>query len=86
VFGSPRGGYRTTVEHDERAEEMERDVDRMEHDSDKVGDRIDETRREWDAKERDPSVPGAQPDSEEEEESVPGVEADEETLREEGGA
>jgi hypothetical protein len=39
----------------------------MEEHSDKVGEQIDETRREWDAKERDPSIPGAQPDPEEEE-------------------
>lgn len=64
---------------------MERDAEHMENESERIGDHIDETRREWDAKEQDPSVPGAQPESEEEEESVSGVEADEETLSEEGG-
>ena len=64
---------------------MERDAERMEHEADRVGDHIDETRKDWESKEQDPSVPGAQPDSEEEEEPVPGVEADEEELSEEGG-
>ena len=64
---------------------MERDADEMEEHSDKVGERIEETRRDWEAKEQDPSIPGAQPDPDEEEESVPGVAADEETVSEEGG-
>ena len=64
---------------------MERDAERMEHEADRVGEHIDDTRRDWESKEQDPSVPGAQPDSEEEEESVAGVEADEDELSEEGG-
>ena len=40
----------------------------MEEHSDKVGERIEETRRDWEAKEQDPSIPGAQPDPDEEEE------------------
>ena len=73
------------MEHDEQAENLEHDADRMEHDSEKLGEHIDETRREWESKEQDPSVPGARPDPEEEEEAVPGVAVDEETLSEEGG-
>jgi hypothetical protein len=73
------------VEHEEQAERMEHDAERMEHDSERVGDRIDEARQDWEAKERDPSVPGAQPDPDEEQEPVAGAEADEETLDEEGG-
>jgi hypothetical protein len=73
------------MEHEERARKMERDADRMEEHSDKLGERIEETRRDWEAKEQDPTVPGAQPDPAEEEESIPGVGADEETLSEEGG-
>ena len=64
---------------------MKHDAERMEHDSERVGDHIDEARHEWEAKEQDPSVPGAQPDPHEEQEPVAGVEADEETLDEEGG-
>jgi hypothetical protein len=55
------------VEHEERAEDMERDADRMEHESEKVGDRIEEAKEDWEAKEKDTSVPGAQPDLEEDE-------------------
>ena len=60
---------------------MERDAERMEHESDRVGDHIDEARKDWDAKEQDPSVPGALPDPDKEQEP----EADEETLDAEGG-
>ena len=73
------------MEHEEPAEEMEQDAKRMEHDSDRVGEHIDEARREWEAKEQDPSVPGAQPDADEEQEPVAGAESDEEMLDEEGG-
>ena len=73
------------MEHEEQARELERDVDKLEKHSDEVGEQIEETRREWEAKEQDPSIPGAQPDPDEEEQSVPGVAADEESLSEEGG-
>jgi hypothetical protein len=73
------------VEHDEQAERMERDADRMEHDSERVGEHIDNTRHDWEAKEQDASVPGAQPDPGEEEEPVAGADTDEETVSEEGG-
>ena len=61
------------------------EADDMEHQADKVGEHIDETRRDWEAKEEDASVPGAQPDPGEEEEPVAGAEVDEETVSEEGG-
>ena len=73
------------MEHEEQAEEMEQDAKRMEHDSYRVGEHIDEARREWEAKEQDPSVPGAQPNADEEQEPVAGAESDEEMLDEEGG-
>ena len=57
------------IEHDEKAEELEREADSLEHDSDRVGERIDESRRDWAAKEQDPTVPGAQPDPDDEDES-----------------
>ena len=78
-------GTGPTMEHDEQAERMEHQADHMEHDSEQVGDQIDETRRDWEAKEQDPRVPGAQPEDPDEERSIPGVEADEEILREEPG-
>jgi hypothetical protein len=85
VFADPANGYRPSVEHEEQAQRMERDAERLEEESERVGGNIDEARRDWEAKEQDPSVPGAQPDPDEEQEPVAGAEADEETLSEEGG-
>ena len=73
------------MEHDEQAERLEREAQDMEKHSAEVGDRIEETKRDWEAKEDDPSVPGARPDPDESEEPVPGVAADEDLTREEGG-
>jgi hypothetical protein len=73
------------MEHEEQSEKLSRELDRLDEHSEEVGDQIDEARREWEAKEDDPAVPGAQPDPGDEEDSVPGVGADEETLSEEGG-
>jgi hypothetical protein len=73
------------VEYEEQAEEMEQDAQRMEHESDRVGEHIDDARKEWEAKEQDSSVPGAQPDEDEEQDPVAGAESDEEMLNEEGG-
>jgi hypothetical protein len=50
------------VEHEEHAEELEREADKLDEHSDEVGEDIDEARREWEAKEDDPGVPGAQPE------------------------
>jgi hypothetical protein len=73
------------MEHEDQTEKLSKELERLDEHSDEVGERIDEARRDWEAKEDDPSVPGAQPDPEDDEESVPGVAADEETLSEEGG-
>ena len=73
------------MEHERQAEKLERELERLDEHSDEVGDDIEDARREWEAKEGDPTVPGAQPDPAEQEESVPGVAADEEMLSEEGG-
>lgn len=73
------------MEHEEQAERMEEDAERMEDHSDQLGDQIDEVQSDWEGKERDPAVPGAQPAADDEEEPVPGVSADKETLSEEGG-
>ena len=73
------------MEHEERADELEQEAEQLDDHSDAVGEHIEDARREWEAKEDDPAVPGAQPDPGEDEESVPGVVADEETLADEGG-
>ena len=57
------------MEHEERAEELEREADKLEEESERVGDRIEEARSDWEAKEDDAAVPGAQPDPAEQEES-----------------
>jgi hypothetical protein len=48
---------------------MEEDADRLEQHNEQLGDRIDEVRDDWDRKEQDVSVPGAQPDEDEEAET-----------------
>ena len=53
------------MEHQERADELEREAGRMERESELVGGKIEEVQRDWEAKEQDQSVPGAQPDAEE---------------------
>jgi hypothetical protein len=73
------------MEHEEQADRMEEDAERMEEHSDQLGERISDVESNWERKEQDPAVPGAQPDADEEEESVPGVDADEEVVSEEGG-
>jgi hypothetical protein len=73
------------MEHEEQSEKLADELDRLDEHSDEVGERIDDARRDWEAKEEDPTVPGAQPDPGDDEEPVPGVAADEETLSEEGG-
>jgi hypothetical protein len=62
------------VEHEEK------EVDKLDEHSDEVGEDIDDARREWESKQDDPTVPGAQPEPGEEEESVPGVAADEDAM------
>jgi hypothetical protein len=74
-------------EHAQHADRMEEDADRMEEHSEQLGERIDEIEADWEQKEQDPAVPGAQPDPDEDEDEkpVPGVQADEELASEEGG-
>jgi hypothetical protein len=75
------------MEHDEQAEELEREAQAMEEHSDEVGEGIEEARGEWESKEGDPSVPGAQPDPADEDamsgnrgdDHSPGVPGEEET-------
>jgi hypothetical protein len=46
---------------DERAEELEREADKLEQHSEHVGGQIDDARKDWEQKTDDQSVPGAQP-------------------------
>jgi hypothetical protein len=73
------------MEHDEQAERMEEDADKLEQHSEQLGERIEGVKDDWERKEHDSSVPGAQPDPGEDEEPLAGVDADEDTVSEEGG-
>jgi prefoldin subunit 5 len=53
-------GYGATMDHEERADELEREVDKLEQHTEQVGKRIEDTRKEWESKEEDQQVPGAQ--------------------------
>ncbi len=53
------------MEHEEQADRMEEDADKLEQHSDHLGERIDDIRDDWERKEQDDSVPGAQPDADE---------------------
>jgi len=52
-------------EPDKQVEEMEREAARMEKEGERLDDRIDETGKDWKAKEDDGAVPGAQSSDEE---------------------
>jgi hypothetical protein len=54
-------------EHEQQADSMEDDADRMEEHADRLGEQIEDVQTDWERKEQDPAVPGAQPDPDEEE-------------------
>ena len=68
----------TGMEHREQADHLEREAEKLEQESARVSDKIDDAREDWRAKEGDVSVPGAQPDLEKE--------LDEEEQEEKDGA
>ena len=47
------------TEHRRRAEEVERDLDDMAEQSERLEDEIGDVRDDWESKKRDSSVPGA---------------------------
>jgi hypothetical protein len=47
------------VEHEERADELEREAKRMEKDSKELEQDISDTKSDWEAKKGDSQVPGA---------------------------
>ena len=49
-------------EHEEQADRREEDAEKLEQHSDTLGERIDDIESDWESKEQDPAVPGAQPD------------------------
>ena len=52
------------TEHEDRAREMERELDEMEERSERLDDEVDEAREDWKRKKGDAKVPGAPPDEE----------------------
>jgi hypothetical protein len=59
------------TDHEQHAEEIEREVDDLERQSKKLGADISHTREDWEHKQTDPSVPGAVGDPSSESELPP---------------
>jgi predicted nucleic acid-binding Zn-ribbon protein len=51
-------------EHERRADEVEHELDDMAEQSERLEDEIDSTRSDWESKQRDSHVPGADGDPE----------------------
>jgi hypothetical protein len=54
-------------EHDEVYQRAQREADDLEEQKDRLDEHIDETRKDWESKQADVSVPGARPDDESDE-------------------
>jgi len=52
------------AEYDERADELERQADKMDEESERVSGSIGEARQDWESKQADQTIPGAQEDLE----------------------
>jgi hypothetical protein len=50
------------AEHDERADELERQADKMQEESERVSGSIGDARDDWEQKQADQTIPGAQGD------------------------
>ncbi len=48
-------------DHDRLADEFEQQADRLARENKRLDEEIDEVRSDWEAKRRDPGVPGASP-------------------------
>jgi predicted nucleic acid-binding Zn-ribbon protein len=59
------------TEHEDRARDLERELEEMEERADRLGDEIESTQEDWERKKRDPSVPGAAGDVEPEADDPP---------------
>jgi predicted nucleic acid-binding Zn-ribbon protein len=47
------------TDHEQRAEQIEQEVEDLERQSKRLGDEISDTREDWERKQTDSSVPGA---------------------------
>jgi hypothetical protein len=61
--------------HEERSKQVERELDDMERESERLSEHIDSARKDWERKKQDPGVPGAE-DQQEDEREKPPPEAD----------
>ena len=73
------------MEHEERADELEREADKLEEHSQEVGQRIEDTRSEWESKQQDQAVPGAQMSEREESDQLPEEGPSEQVPEDESG-
>ena len=60
------------TEHEERADELERELDDMEERSERLEDETSDAREDWERKKADSSVPGAPPDPDDQSGPKPG--------------
>jgi hypothetical protein len=51
----------TSEDHEGLANELERETEALQGESDKLGQEIADTRTDWEAKRNDPNIPGATP-------------------------
>jgi hypothetical protein len=72
------GYLRAMTEHGDKADEVERELDDMKDDSERLGDHIETAREDWERRKADPAVPGAGGDPQAAEGGIP-PEADEPT-------
>jgi predicted nucleic acid-binding Zn-ribbon protein len=54
------------TEHEERADELERELEDMEERNERLEDEVSDAREDWESKKSDSSVPGATPDDSDE--------------------
>jgi hypothetical protein len=55
------------MEHEEHAERAERGIEEIEERTERLGEHIEEAKRDWEQKKSDERVPGAQPEEKDEE-------------------
>jgi len=63
------------MEHEKRHQDLDHLVEELEEESERLEDHIQEARHDWESKQGDRTVPGAQPDEDDEEGDGPPPEA-----------
>jgi hypothetical protein len=70
-------------DYDRLADDLSDDADRLEQDSERLGEEIAEVRQDWERKRADEGVPGAPPRHEDTDRDAPGDEVNPEDARRE---